>query len=542
MRRSTARIKSSSNRSGLKLRIKPFVILFLLALGLAAIPLFPSGGTEASAGKPAQRFERARLHDEIAIRAAGSGYPWINLTDGRDLLTDYSGKVELGLSLQSEQAAPLSLAAGDFDEDGIPDLVSAYAMADRGVITIHRGNIDSIYPDTPEARARKADGTFTDAPFLSPGLTFELSAMPELIEAGDFDADGHFDVVAATRGGSTIHLMVGDGRGALREARTLDLPGSITALASGEVNRPDGIPDLVVASSGASGPKLYVYEGPESAIVSEPEVFDLSSEANAIAIGHLGQDYTADIAVGAGRDLMVVHGRDRRLSLGEAARSSVPEAAITVRSFESEVTSLAIGDFTGDAQLELAALTGDGTVMLIRAKEPRGDLQLALARQEDLSVKTLAVGSGRGELMTARLSSLSHETVLMLDRAGRTLRVWMDDEERRERGDRTLAAASQGPSAPATLEVEGEPVAVLPMRLNMDGLSDLVILRKGMSGPSVTLTAPNSTITVCNTSDCGSIGCGSLRAAMAQANQSPGMDMIVFSGSFSGVPTIRQQG
>lgn len=477
--------------------------------------------------------------DEIAVRAAGSGNPWINLANGRDLMTDYSGPVELSTSLESKQVTPLSLAAGDFDEDGISDLVSAYASAGRGILTIHKGNIDSIYPDTPEARARKANGTFTDAPFLSPGQTFELSVSPDFLEVGDFNADGHFDVVAAARGGNALHLIAGDGRMSLREAQTLDLPGTVTALASGEANRADGITDLIVGVTGASGPKLMVFEGPESAIKSDPEVFNLSSEATAIALGHLRQDYTTDIAVGAGRDLMIVHGRDRKLSLDEAARASVPEATISTRSFESELTSLAVGDFTGDARIELAVLTEDGTVMLVGDREAKSELQRSADQPEDWNIATLAVGSGKGRIMGSRLSSLSHETILMIDRTGRKLRVWMDDAERRERGDRTLAAISNGPSAPATLEVEGEPVAVLPMRLNMDGLSDLVILRSGMSGPTVVPSAPNSTITVCNTGDCGSIGCGSLRAAILEANQSPGADMVAFSGSFGGVTVIQ---
>jgi len=536
-------IKKSIKRSNFRFRVKPFSILFLLALGFALAQLLPFAGTKASSGKAPSRqhkYERAKLHDEIAVRAAGSGNPWINLANGRDLLTDYNGPVELASSLESKQVAPLGLAAGDFDEDGVPDLVSAYASAGRGILTIHKGNIDSIYPDTPEARARKADGTFTDAPFLSPGQTFELSVSPEFLEVGDFNADGHFDVVVAARGGNALHFIVGDGRMSLREAQTMDLPGTVTALASGEANRADGITDLVVGVTGASGPKLMVFEGPESAIKGDPEVFNLSSEATAIALGYLRQDYTTDIAVGAGRDLMIVHGRDRRLSLDEAARAEVPEAAISTRSFESELTSLAIGDFTGDERFELAVLTEDGTVMLVGERETKSELQRSAVQPEDWNIATLAVGSGKGKIMGSRLSSLSHETILMIDRTGRKLRVWMDDAERRERGDRTLAAISNGPSAPATLEVEGEPVAVLPMRLNMDGLSDLVILRNGMSGPTVVTSAPNSTITVCNpSSDCGSPGCGSLRGAILQANQSPGADMIAFSGSLSGVPIIQ---
>ena len=167
---------------------------------MAGAQLSSLGGAEASAGKALskpQRLERAKLGEAVAVRATGRGNPWINMADGRDLLTDYNGAVEVAAHMESEKMVPLSLASGDFDEDGMPDLVSAYATENGGILTIHRGNIDSVYPDTPQARARKADGTFTDAPFLSPGLVFDMSAAPELIEVGDFNADGHFDIAAA---------------------------------------------------------------------------------------------------------------------------------------------------------------------------------------------------------------------------------------------------------------------------------------------------------------------------------------------------------
>src|SRR5205807_6193238 len=106
------------------------------------------------------------------VHAAGRGNPTINLSDGRDLLTSYVGPEELRSVLEQNQAEPLSLASADFDEDGVPDLISAYAYNGQGIITLLRGNIDSIYPNAPEAKQRKHDGTFTEAPFVSPGRVF----------------------------------------------------------------------------------------------------------------------------------------------------------------------------------------------------------------------------------------------------------------------------------------------------------------------------------------------------------------------------------
>jgi hypothetical protein len=33
----------------------------------------------------------------------------------------------------------------------VPDLIGGYAVPSGGIITLHRGNVDSIYPNAPEA-------------------------------------------------------------------------------------------------------------------------------------------------------------------------------------------------------------------------------------------------------------------------------------------------------------------------------------------------------------------------------------------------------
>src|SRR4029079_220297 len=99
-----------------------------------------------------------------------------------------------------------------------------------------------------------------------------------------------------------------------------------------------------------------------------------------------------------------------------------------------------------------------------------------------------------------------------VDRAHPELHVWIDDADRRSRNDPTLTAAVGQREKPVTLSVDDEPVAVLPMRLNIDGISDLVVLRKGHSAPGI-LVSISSVKGVCNMSDCGSHGSGSLRCA-----------------------------
>src|SRR5215213_500046 len=71
-----------------------------------------------------------------------------------------------------------ALTVGDFDEDGLPDLVIATPDGNgQGIIKLRSG------------------GGSTKQPFGA-AIYVAVAAMPvDLLAAGDFDADGHFDLV-----------------------------------------------------------------------------------------------------------------------------------------------------------------------------------------------------------------------------------------------------------------------------------------------------------------------------------------------------------
>ena len=96
---------------------------------------------------------QACLSDAVSVHAAGRGNPFINLSDGRDVITGYDGPTELVEALEENNARPLSLASADFDEDGVPDLISGYAGPSGGIVTLHRGNLILFIP-TPQKLSR----------------------------------------------------------------------------------------------------------------------------------------------------------------------------------------------------------------------------------------------------------------------------------------------------------------------------------------------------------------------------------------------------
>jgi hypothetical protein len=446
----------------------------------------------------------------------------LRFSNGRYLATAYRGESDLAPLLEQNQAQALSLATADFDEDGVPDLVAGYEAQAQGILTLHRGNIDSINPNSREAQLRQKSDTYTDAPFLSTALVMKSPVTPDFLGTGDFDANGHWDVVVGSRDSNHLYLLSGDGAGSFPMRREVLLPGALTALATGEVNRADGLTDVVVGVTATQGAQALIFEGPEGALRSKPEVFAVSGQINAIALGQLDQSYESDVVLAAGRELILVHGRDRKLSLDEQSRvGGVKGASLEARSFSSEIKAVAIGDFAGDQKSDVAALTADGLIQVlnlnsVREEKRKGRRGLTTVWQTELLTK--GEQNEPLQLLSARVSSNLKDDLLISGAETNQIQIIACDELLRD--NRSVMSES------ATIDSDFGTVAMLPLRLNADALSDLVILKSGLSAPAFVTTEALASFTVTNPNDSGA---GSLREAILDANASSGADIITFS-------------
>jgi uncharacterized protein (TIGR03437 family) len=411
------------------------------------------------------------------------------------------GSIRFGTAQASANGT--ALVCADFDEDGVSDLVVTDAA---GSTTLYRGLLPVV-----------GRGAFESSPFDSVGREFNLPAAVEFAGAGDFDVDGHQDLVAAARGDETLYWLAGDGRGNFGQPRAIAVPGRITVLVAGEINRADGLADVMVGVVGAEGPRLLVYEGPEGALRRAPEVLSLPAEASSLALGQLDGEYPMDLAVAAGRELLLVHGRDRQLSLTEAHPAA---AVIERRAFTSEITALAIGDFTGARQSEVAVLTADGAIHI--AQPSSGGFAKDVAPREVFRLDD-PIGSGT-RLVIARVSSRPHDQLIVSDQENRQLLIV--NAETNAPVNCIALRDVQTHSGTATLAFNAAPAAVLPVRLNRDALDDLVVLEAGVRKPRWLPTQPQAVFTVTNANDSGP---GSLRQAILDANASAGADSIAFN-------------
>ncbi len=473
--------------------------LWILRTVLACVVVFASLGAIPRQANAAQAL----------VQVNDVNGPWINLTLAPVLNDTATPSLPLGQHL--------TLAAADFDANGTPEIVVGYATDAGGRLALYHGN----------AQNSRDAVSFAAVPTL-----LELPGAPDFLYAGDFNADGLPDLVAAARGGETLWLLPGKGAAGFGTLETLKLPGALTALTAGELYRQDGLSDLAAGIETPTGAQLLVFAKRDSArdnardggrdggVLSPPEIYELPKPAVALAIGELDDAFPYDLAIAAGSTLAILHGHDQL---------DVEASVATLETFALDFApvSLALGDFrTNDAQTqEIALLGADGAIHLF----DRRGIELG---------HISSAASDRGRLLPLRISSLPATELLAITQE--QVQILTADGQRM-----TPAGTFEQVMAPgtlATLNASASVAAVLPLRLNDDQLDDLVLLTE--QGLTLALTTAFSTYTVNTTADVpdnnpgdnkceGTLLSGvkvcSLRAAIQEANAHAGFDFIEYT-------------
>ncbi len=482
----------------------------------------------------------------------------------------------LAATLQSSGMAPLALAAEDFDGDGASDLVSGYG-AGTGVLAIYRGNPEARAPRTPDALEDVKVGRFA-APFLPEPAMLDLSESPDFLAAADFNRDGFKDVLAAARGGQSVYFFAGDGNGKFAPAEQVFMPGNISALLVGDTGVRDGMPEVVIGIGSASGAKALVYSGADSGIWGMARSIDLPAEPKGFAIGELNDDDKLDLAVAAGQQVVIIPG------VSDAEWFSGSAKAIEQIGFPASVIAVSVGRFIWDREGrdEVAALSADGTISIaahrnldkrqysdqeeklkirkaleFQARQKRPDLfqqfmESLVQRPSNDNSWTIAQSlAGRANasakspvFLASRLSnSFTTDLVFAESSGGSQLNLVKNEPagpavEALAAGGNPAFEAQEAPSKTRALEMSGsgEVVAVLPLRLNLDTKTDLVMLRQGQMEPQTVIALVNPAMVVDRTDDtAAATGCVtatandcSLRGAIIKSNTTADDDIITF--------------
>jgi hypothetical protein len=232
-------------------------------------------------------------------------------------------------------AVSYTVAVGDVNNDGIPDLVSGYG----GTFAVQFGN---------------GDGTFRAGPMLGqPNSVFALVL-------ADINRDGNLDIIFATSSGIALCYGNGDGTFQLPIVYIMgDLEGN-EALVVGDFN---GDHLLDVATPGSSG--VWLLLGAPSGGFSTPQVI-LSEPAGVLMIG------AADLNADGNLDLIVNGGPGIQILLGNGDGTFAPPQGYSV---PAGGNSLAIADLNGDGILDLATIDEESPYAAILLGKGDGTFQ-----------------------------------------------------------------------------------------------------------------------------------------------------------------------
>ena len=321
---------------------------------------------------------------------------------------------------------PTSVAAGDFNGDGKPDL----AVTNQKGVSIRLNGLPGV--------------DYTDSSLTN----------PVSVAVGDFNGDGKLDLAVVKQTPAIVSVMLGNGDGTFAAAADYPAGTRPQRVVVADVNG-DGKADLVVVDRGfGTGSGITVLLGNGNGSFQAPAFFPAGSVAVSVAVGDFNSDGKADLAVanvGSG-NLSVLIGN------GNGTFQPAVNIDLNLPGISVSPTSVVAGDFNLDGKLDLAVSTPDVKNIAVLLGIGNGAFQAPVHYGLDdpnfaNADNTLATadlnGDGKPDLVLVNLSA-NHLTVLL------------------GAGDGTFPSAKSYAAGP-------EPIGVAVADFDGDGKPDLAV-------------------------------------------------------------------
>ena len=160
--------------------------------------------------------------DLAVLSAAGTGSVNIYLGNGNGTF-----QTAKNYPVAASTSASRLLAVGDFNRDGIQDLVATNSALNQVAVILGNG----------------------DGSFQAPSAITPLALHPWNVVVGDINQDGFLDLAVASDGSSSASILQGNGDGTFKAFTTANTGASqVGSVAIGDFNG-DGFPDLATTSA-----------------------------------------------------------------------------------------------------------------------------------------------------------------------------------------------------------------------------------------------------------------------------------------------------
>jgi hypothetical protein len=300
---------------------------------------------------------------------------------------------------------PVAVAVGDFNGDGIPDIVVANTVSPAGMggqLAVLLGN---------------GDGTFQLPVFT------QLIGTPTALAVTDYNGDGLADVAVTEVGdGRTtgVYVLLGNGDGTFQQGAHFPAPvsGKPTAVAIGDFDG-DGTPDIAATFATPNTPTGFVAVWLSSDPNIRPNVYSVGVNPSSIAVGDFNGDGALDLAVAntgsnASRgSVSVLYGNGDGTFQSAANYAAGPDP-----------TAVVVGDFNGDGLPDLAVTNPSPAIAIggvaVLYNDGEGGFTTPDLYRADLGPTGLAVGDfnndGFDDLIVTNVDS-NDVSVLLQDMA-----------------------------------------------------------------------------------------------------------------------------
>ena len=260
-----------------------------------------------------------------------------------------------------------AIAVGDFNADGNPDLVVTNVGNGVPTVSVLLGN---------------GDGTFQAQ------ATYTVGHYPSSIVVGDFNGDGDADLAVTNRDDNTIGILLGDGDGTFQAQMTYAVGNSPVALAAADLNG-DGNADLVVTNRTDNTVSVLLGNGDGS--FPAHVIYAVGNSPVAVVAADLNGDGNADLAVTNGNDNNV------SLLLGNGDGTLQTQ---TTHPVDSSPGTLAAADFNGDGKIDLASPNASTDIVNVLLGNGDGTLQTNVTFPVGTGPSGLVVGDFNGDGLT----------------------------------------------------------------------------------------------------------------------------------------------